>query len=227
MKIFLDTANLAEIKKAVEWGIIDGVTTNPTLVAREGAVFEERIKRICEVVKGPVSAEVTGLDYDSMVSEARALSKLSEHVVVKIPMTPDGVKAVKTLSDEGIKTNVTLVFSTSQAILAMKAGATYISPFVGRLDDISNDGMKIVQEIMKVIDNYGFKTEVIVASVRHPMHVVQAALIGAHIVTTPFKTLEALFKHPLTNIGIERFMSDWHEYRKKLTGENNDIDPEK
>jgi len=216
MKIFLDTANLEEIKTAADWGIIDGVTTNPSLVAREGVPFHDRVKEICKVIKGPVSAEVTALDYEGMVTEARELAKLSEYVVVKIPMTPDGIKAVKILSGEGIKTNVTLVFSPSQALLAMKAGATYVSPFVGRMDDISNEGMKIVEEILQIIYNYDFNTEVIVASVRHPMHIVEAALLGAHVVTTPFKSLQALFRHPLTDIGIERFMNDWKKYKEQF-----------
>ncbi len=217
MKIFLDTANMNEIRTAVDWGIVDGVTTNPTLIAREGAPFHERIKEICQLVKGPVSAEVTALDYENMILQARELAKLSDYIVIKIPMTSDGIKAVRKLSSEGIKTNVTLIFSVSQAILAMKAGATYVSPFVGRLDDISSEGMNVVEQIMQVIYNYGFETEVIVASVRHPMHVVRAALIGAHVVTTPFKSLEALFKHPLTDAGIERFTKDWEQYSEKLS----------
>ena len=217
MKIFLDTANMNEIRTAVDWGIVDGVTTNPTLIAREGAPFHERIKEICQLVKGPVSAEVTALDYENMILQARELAKLSDYIVIKIPMTSDGIKAVRKLSSEGIKTNVTLIFSVSQAILAMKAGATYVSPFVGRLDDISSEGMNVVEQIMQVIYNYGFETEVIVASVRHPMHIVRAALIGAHVVTTPFKSLEALFKHPLTDAGIERFTKDWEQYSEKLS----------
>ena len=217
MKIFLDTANMNEIRTAVDWGIVDGVTTNPTLIAREGAPFHERIKEICQLVKGPVSAEVTALDYENMIFQARELAKLSDYIVIKIPMTSDGIKAVRKLSSEGIRTNVTLIFSVSQAILAMKAGATYVSPFVGRMDDISSEGMNVVEQIMQVIYNYGFETEVIVASVRHPMHIVRAALIGAHVVTTPFKSLEALFKHPLTDAGIERFTKDWEQYSEKLS----------
>lgn len=215
MKIFLDTANINEIRTAVDWGIIDGITTNPTLIAREGAPFYKRIREICQLVKCPVSAEVTALDYENMILQARELAKLSDYVVIKIPMTFDGIKAVKRLSSEGIKTNVTLIFSVSQALLAMKAGATYISPFVGRLDDTSSEGMNVVEQIMQVVHNYGFETEVIVASVRHPMHIVRAALVGAHVVTTPFKSLEALFKHPLTDAGIERFTRDWERYREK------------
>jgi len=216
MKIFLDTANLEEIKKGVEWGIVDGVTTNPTLVAKEGADFKQRVKEICDLVKGPVSAEVIALDYEGMVKEARELASISEYVVVKIPMTPDGIKAVKTLSREGIKTNVTLVFSPAQAILAAKAGATYVSPFVGRMDDISNDGMRMLSEIVEIYNNYGFETEIIAASIRHPMHVIEAALMGVDIVTMPFEVLEKMFKHPMTDIGMERFLSDWKKYLEKV-----------
>lgn len=216
MKIFLDTANIEEIKKGVDWGIVDGVTTNPTLVSREGVEFKKRIKEICELVKGPVSAEVTSLDYDPMVKEARELSRIDEHVVVKIPMTPDGIKAVKTLSSEGIKTNVTLVFSPSQAILAAKAGATYVSPFIGRIDDISNDGMRMLEEIVEIYENYGFETEIIAASIRHPMHVVRAALMGVDIVTMPFSVLEKMFNHPMTDLGIKRFTEDWEKYLKSV-----------
>lgn len=216
MKIFLDTANLEEIKKGVEWGIVDGVTTNPTLISKEGAEFKQRVKEICDLVKGPVSAEVVSLDYEGMVKEARELSQLSEYVVIKIPMTPDGIRAVKTLSAEGIKTNVTLVFSPAQAILAAKAGATYVSPFIGRMDDLSNDGMRMLGEIVEIYDNYGFETEIIAASIRHPMHVVEAALMGVDIVTMPFAVLEKLFKHPMTDLGIERFMNDWKKYLENL-----------
>lgn len=214
MRIFLDTANIEEIKKAVAWGVIDGVTTNPTLIAREKAPFTERIKEICETVKGPVSAEVVALDYDGMVKEARGLAMLDEHVVIKIPMTPEGIRAVKTLSSEGIKTNVTLVFSALQALLAAKAGATYVSPFIGRLDDISSDGLRLVEDIVTIFANYGFQTKVLAASIRHPMHVLNLATIGVDVVTMPFGVLKKLFHHPLTDRGIERFLSDWEEYRK-------------
>ena len=216
MKIFLDTANLEEIKKGVEWGIVDGVTTNPTLISREGAEFKQRVKEICDLVRGPVSAEVVSLDHEGMVKEARELAQLSEYVVIKIPMTPDGIKAVRTLSAEGIKTNVTLVFSPAQAILAAKAGATYVSPFIGRMDDLTNDGMRMLAEIVEIYDNYGFETEIIAASIRHPMHVVEAALVGVDIVTMPFTVLEKLFKHPMTDLGIERFMNDWKKYLENL-----------
>ncbi len=199
MKIFLDTANIEQIRNGMKLGLVDGVTTNPTLVSKENAKFEERIVEICEAVKGPVSAEVIATDFDNMLSQARELASLNEHVVVKIPMTPDGIRAVKVLSEEGIKTNVTLVFSSLQGLLAAKAGATYVSPFVGRLDDVGNDGMQLVSE----------------ASVRHPMHVLQAALIGADIVTIPYDVLLRLFNHPLTDNGLKRFQSDWQEYERK------------
>ncbi|PNR96613.1 fructose-6-phosphate aldolase [Petrotoga sp. 9PWA.NaAc.5.4] len=213
MEIFLDTANIEEIRKGVDWGIVDGVTTNPTLVSKENAIFEERIKEICEVVQGPVSAEVVSTKYEGMVKEAEALAKLSEFVVVKIPLIPDGIKAIKTLSKKGIQTNATLVFSPLQALLAAKAGATYVSPFIGRMDDIGNTGMTIVGEIMEIFDNYGYNTKVIVASVRHPQHVLEAGLIGAHVVTMPFDVLEKMFKHPMTDIGLERFLQDWKKYQ--------------
>jgi len=219
VKIFLDTANLDEIRKGVEWGIVDGVTTNPTLIAREKAPFKERVKEICQLVKGPVSAEVTALDWKGMVEEAKELAKIDEHVVIKIPLTPDGIRAIKALSYEGIKTNATLVFSPMQAILAAKAGATYVSPFIGRVDDVSSDGLKMLEEIVIIFNNYAFDTEIIAASIRHPMHVVEAALMGVDIATMPFTVLEKLFKHPLTDIGIERFMKDWEEYRKIMGGE--------
>jgi len=216
MEIFLDTANINEIKKGVEWGIVDGVTTNPTLVSKEEALFEERIKDICEVVQGPVSAEVVSTDYEKMVEEAQKLAKLSEHVVVKIPLIPDGIKAIKTLTRKGIKTNATLVFIPLQALLAAKAGSTYVSPFIGRMDDIGNTGMTIVEEIMDIFINYGYETKVIVASVRHPQHVLEAALIGADVVTMPFGVLEKMFKHPMTDIGLENFLKDWQKYQEYL-----------
>jgi transaldolase len=213
MKIFLDTANIEEIKKGVDWGIVDGVTTNPTLVSKENAVFEDRIVEICETVKGPVSAEVISTDYEGMVKEAEKLAKLNPHVVVKIPMLPEGIKAVKTLSEKGIKTNVTLIFSPLQAFLAAKAGAAYVSPFIGRMDDIGNTGMDIVREIVTIFENYKFLTEVLVASVRHTEHVLEAALIGADVVTIPMAVLEKMFKHPMTDIGLERFLKDWKKYQ--------------
>jgi transaldolase len=221
MEIFLDTANIEEIRKGVAWGIVDGVTTNPTLVSKENAVFEERIKEICETVKGPVSAEVLSTDYEGMVKEAREIANLSEFVVVKIPLIPDGIKAIKTLSKEGIKTNATLVFSPLQALLAAKAGATYVSPFIGRMDDIGNTGMDIVEEIEVIFSNYGYETKIIVASVRHPQHVLEASLIGADVVTMPFEVLEKMFKHPMTDIGLERFLNDWKKYQDYLKNKNN------
>ncbi len=215
MKIFLDTANIEQIRNGMKLGLVDGVTTNPTLISKENAKFEERIVEICEAVKGPVSAEVIATDFDNMLSQARELASLNEHVVVKIPMTPDGIRAVKALSEEGIKTNVTLIFSSLQGLLAAKAGATYVSPFVGRLDDVGNDGMQLVAELNEIFGNYGFATEIIVASVRHPIHVLQAAMIGADIATIPYEVLLRLFNHPLTDNGLRRFQSDWQEYERK------------
>ncbi len=209
MKFFIDTADINEIKSAMEMGLIDGVTTNPTLVSKTGRPFLEVAKEIVETVPGPVSLEVVSLDTQGMVDEARQLAKFGDNVVIKIPMTTEGLKAVKILSAEEIKTNVTLVFSPLQALLAAKAGATYVSPFVGRLDDIGHDGMELISQVVQIYENYGFETEVIVASVRHPQHVLQAALIGAHIATIPFKVIKQLAKHPLTDIGIERFLEDW------------------
>lgn len=218
MRIFLDTANIDEIKEAASWGILDGVTTNPTLVSREGKVdFKTRVKEICEIVEGPVSAEVVSTDYEGMVSEALTLSKIAENVTVKIPMTKDGIKAVSTLSKQGVKTNVTLVFSANQAILAAKAGATFVSPFIGRLDDIGNDGLNVLADILEIYKIYGFKTEVIAASIRHPEHVRQVALLGTHVATIPFKVLKLLFEHPLTDKGQIRFLKDWEEYQKRLS----------
>ncbi len=209
MKFFIDTANIDEIKKANELGMVDGVTTNPSLVAKEGREFKGLIKEICDIVDGPVSAEVVSLDAGGMVKEARELANLADNIVVKIPMLEEGLKAVKTLAQEEINTNVTLCFSPIQALMAAKAGAAYISPFVGRLDDISHIGMELVEEIITIYDNYGFETEVIVASVRNPIHVLDAALMGADIATIPFKVIQQLTKHPLTDIGVEKFLADW------------------
>lgn len=211
MKFFIDTANVEEIKTAGEWGLLDGVTTNPSLIAREKRPFKDIVGEICSIVDGPVSLEAVSMDAEGIISEARSLSSISANVVVKAPMTLQGLKAVKALSAEGIKTNVTLVFSAVQALMAAKAGATYVSPFVGRLDDISHDGMELVQQILDIYGNYGFSTEVIVASVRHPLHVLDSARMGAHIATIPFKVLEQLSKHPLTDIGIDRFLKDWEK----------------
>ncbi len=213
MKFFIDTANLDEIREAKELGIIDGVTTNPSLVAKEGCKnredFKKLIHEICEVVQGPVSAEVVSIDVEGMVKEARELGEIHEHVVVKIPMITDGLKATRQLAEEGIKINVTLVFSPLQALLAAKAGATYVSPFVGRLDDISHTGMELVAQILEIYQNYIFETELLVASIRNPLHVLEAALMGADVATIPFKVISQLAKHPLTDIGIKKFLEDW------------------
>lgn len=208
MKIFIDTANTKEIKEAAGLGLIDGVTTNPTLISRENRAAPDLLKEICSLVSGPVSAEVISLDTEGMLSEARQLSKIAANIVVKIPLVKDGLKAVKILSQENIKTNVTLCFSSTQALLSAKAGADYISPFVGRLDDIGQRGMDLVKEIKTIYANYGFKTEIIVASVRNPLHVVEAAVLGADIATIPFAVIEQLIKHPLTDSGIKKFLED-------------------
>lgn len=208
MKFFIDTANLEEIKAANELGILDGVTTNPSLVAKENVPFKERIKEICQIVDGPVSAEVLSTEKDGILKEGRELASIASNVVVKVPLIPEGLKAVKIFSAEGIKTNVTLCFSASQALLAAKAGASYISPFVGRLDDISTDGMQLIEEIITIYDNYAFATEVLVASVRHPMHLKTAALMGADVATIPFKVFGQLVKHPLTDSGLQTFLKD-------------------
>lgn len=209
MDFYIDTANLDEIREAASLGLIDGVTTNPTLMGKEEGDFYGILKEICSIVKGPVSAEVIGTEAAKMVDEARILAGVGENVVIKIPMCPEGLKAVRLLCPEGIKTNVTLVFSPTQALLAAKAGADYVSPFVGRLDDISHRGMDVVEDILTVLDNYGFPTRVIVASIRNPLHVWEAAVMGAHIATIPYKILMQLFKHPLTDVGIKRFLEDW------------------
>ncbi|MDK2789889.1 MAG: transaldolase [Methanothermococcus sp.] len=215
MKFFLDTANVEKIKEFAELGIVDGVTTNPSLIAKEGRDFHEVIKEICSIVDGPVSAEVISLEAEGMIKEARELAKIADNVVIKVPMTKEGLKAVNVLSKEGIKTNVTLVFSANQALMAAKAGATYVSPFVGRLDDIGHDGMKLIEDVVKIFRNYDIKTEVIVASVRHPIHALESAKIGADIATIPFDVLDKMFKHPLTDIGIEKFLKDWESHINK------------
>ena len=212
MKFFIDTANLEKIKEAASLGVVDGVTTNPSLVAKEGDVdFHTRIKEICEIIEGPVSAEVISLETEGMVDEARELAGLADNVVVKIPMTVEGLKAVKVLSNEGINTNVTLVFSANQALLAAKAGATYISPFVGRLDDRAHDGMKLIENINNILGNYNLDSEIITASIRSPRHVKEAALVGADIATIPFAVIKKMSQHPLTDIGIDKFLSDWEQ----------------
>jgi transaldolase len=210
MKFFIDTANLDEIREATEMGVIDGVTTNPSLVAKEGDVdFKEHIAKICSMVKGDVSAEVTSLDTEGMLREGREYAKIAPNVVVKCPLTLDGLKATRTLTDEGTGVNVTLCFSAAQAILAAKAGAKYISPFIGRLDDISTNGMQLIADFVQIYGNYGFQTEVLAASIRHPMHIVDCALAGADVATIPFKVIQQLVKHPLTDKGLEAFLSDW------------------
>jgi transaldolase len=210
MKFFIDTANLDEIREANELGMIDGVTTNPTLVAKEGDVdFKEHIGRICEIVKGDVSAEVTALDTAGMLEQGRSFAKIAKNVVVKCPLTLDGLKATRTLTNEGIGVNVTLCFSAAQAILAAKAGAKYISPFIGRIDDVGTNGMQLIQDIVQIYGNYDFKTEVLAASIRHPMHIVDCALVGADVATIPFKVIQQLVKHPLTDKGLDAFLSDW------------------
>ncbi|MBW2063956.1 MAG: fructose-6-phosphate aldolase [Deltaproteobacteria bacterium] len=211
MKFFIDTANVEEIRKSNELGMLDGVTTNPTLISKEGREFKELIKEICSIVNGPVNAEVLSTEKDGMVKEARELAKLADNIVVKIPLVQEGLKAVKLLASEGIKTNVTLCFSPVQALMAAKAGAAYVSPFVGRLDDISHQGMDLVEQILAIYDNYGFETEVIVASIRNPLHVLDAALMGADIATIPYKVMEQLIRHPLTDIGLEKFLADWEK----------------
>jgi transaldolase len=214
MKFFIDTANIEEIKKGVEMGMVDGVTTNPSLIAKEGRVFEEIVAEICEIVDGPVSAEVVSLEADGMLSEARELAKIADNIVIKIPMIVEGLKAVKQLTAEGIKTNVTLVFSAAQALLAAKAGASFVSPFVGRLDDIGTPSMDLIGDIVTIYDNYGYQSEIIVASIRSPQHVLDSALLGADIATIPFKVINQLAKHPLTDIGIEQFLADWEKRAK-------------
>lgn len=209
MKLFIDTANVAEIREAAGWGIVDGVTTNPSLIAKEGRDFVEVVREICSVVDGPVSAEVISQDAEGMLREAEPLLKIHKNITIKIPMTTEGLKAVKALSKRGVMTNVTLIFSANQALLAAKAGATFISPFVGRLDDVSVEGMDLIADIIQIYQNYDIKTQVIVASVRNPVHVLESARIGAHIATVPFNVLKQLASHPLTDIGIKRFLDDW------------------
>ncbi len=214
MKIFLDTANLEQIKEAASWGIVDGVTTNPTLVSKENMKFEDLIKKICKVVPGPVSVESVSTKAKDIIEEARGLAKLAENVAVKIPICVEGLKATKVLSSEGIKINTTLIFSSNQALLAAKAGTAFVSPFIGRLDDISHEGMALIDEIVTIFNNYGFETEIIVASIRHPLHVVEAALAGADIATIPFAVLDKMVRHPLTDIGIEKFLKDWGKVKR-------------
>ena len=211
MKFFIDSADIAEIKEAASMGIIDGVTTNPSLVSKTGRRFRDILMEICDVVRGPVSAEVTAITFDAMMKEARELAALRPNIVVKIPLIPEGLKAVRLCTEDGIRTNVTLCFSATQALLAAKAGASYISPFVGRLDDVSADGMAVVADIIEIYENYGFDTQVLVASVRHPVHVLEAAKLGAHVATCPLSVLLQLTKHPLTDAGLTKFLADWEK----------------
>jgi transaldolase len=211
MKLFIDTGSLKDIESLVPLGIIDGITTNPSLLAKEGGDYRSLLKRICQMVKGPTSAEVVATDADGMVRQGRDFASIDEHIVVKVPFTKEGVKACKTLSSEGTRVNVTLVFSPTQALIAAKVGASYVSPFVGRLDDISTSGMGVVREIVEIYKNYQFTTEVLVASVRHPLHVVEAARLGADICTCPAAVIESMFRHPLTDIGLEKFLKDWEK----------------
>jgi transaldolase len=211
MKLFVDTGSIKEIETVAALGILDGVTTNPSLLAKESGDFRANLKRICEIVKGPVSGEVTATDFAGMMREGHDIAKIDEHMVVKVPLTRDGVKACKTLSDEGIPVNVTLIFSAAQALLAAKAGATFVSPFVGRLDDIATSGMELIRDIVDIYRNYDFKAEVLVASCRHPMHIVEAARIGADICTCPPGVIDALYNHPLTSSGLEKFLKDWEK----------------
>lgn len=215
MKFFIDSANLGEIREAASLGLLDGVTTNPSLVAKEGREFRKLLEEICSLVNGPVSAEVVATEYEGIMKEARELATIHKNIVVKVPLIKEGLKAVKSLKEEGIRTNVTLCFSPTQALMAAKAGAYFISPFVGRLDDVSHIGMDLVQQIITIYRNYGFDTQVLVASVRHPLHVVEAAMMGADICTMPFKVIEQLIKHPLTDVGLEKFLADWKKAQVK------------
>lgn len=214
MKIFIDTANIDEIKRANEWGVIDGVTTNPTLVAKENKDFKDIVREIIRIVDGPISVEAISTDAEGIVKEAIEMSEWSQNIVVKIPMIPEGLKAVKILNGRDVKTNVTLIFSVNQALLAAKAGATYASPFIGRLDDTGHDGMQIVRDVVNIFKLYNFKTKIIVASVRHPLHVIEAAKAGAHVATVPFNVIEKMFDHPLTDAGLKKFLSDWKKVPK-------------
>jgi transaldolase len=219
MKFFIDSADLNEIREAEAMGVLDGVTTNPSLCAKIGVRdFEGHVAKICEMVAGDVSAEVVSTEYNGMLTEGRKLAAIAPNVVVKVPLIKDGIKAIKTFTEEGIKTNCTLCFSSTQALIAAKAGATYISPFLGRLDDISTDGLTLIQEIVTIYSNYGYQTQVLAASIRHPMHVVECAKIGADVATMPLSVMESLLKHPLTDIGLEKFLSDWEKLQKSLKG---------
>jgi transaldolase len=216
MQFFLDTAEMKEIETGLEWGLVDGITTNPSLIAKAGRPYLQTVKEIAELVPGPVSGEVLATEYEEILEQGRRLAGLAENVVVKVPLIPAGLRAVKTFAQEGIKTNVTLCFSAAQALIAAKAGAAYISPFIGRLDDVGEDGMELIDKVVTIYRNYGFDTQVLVASVRHPIHVVQSAILGADVATIPFKVLEQLYKHPLTDVGLERFLADWKKTGKSF-----------
>lgn len=216
MEFFIDTAEIKEIETGLEWGMVDGVTTNPSLIAKSGRPYLPTVQAIAKLVPGPVSGEVLATEYQEILSQGRRLHDLAENVIVKVPLTPDGLRAVATFKKEGIKTNVTLCFSATQALLAAKAGAAYISPFVGRLDDIAEEGMELVEQIVTIYHNYGYETKVLVASVRHPVHIVQAGMLGADVATIPFKVLEQLYKHPLTDAGLDRFLADWKKTGKSF-----------
>ena len=213
MKLYLDTGNVNEIREAASYGLLDGVTTNPSLVSKEGREFKDLLLEICQIVDGPISAEVVSLDAESMIKEGRELAKIHQNIIVKVPLIPEGLKATKQMASEGIRVNVTLCFSPTQALLAAKAGAWCVSPFIGRLDDISTDGMELIEQILTIYENYDFSTQVLVASVRHPQHVVQAALLGGHICTMPYSVFQQLVKHPLTDIGLKKFLADWESQK--------------
>ncbi len=221
MKFFIDTADINEIKEANDLGVLDGVTTNPSLCFKVGVKdFEGHIAKICEIVQGDVSAEVISTTYDEILEEGRRIAAIADNVVVKVPLIKDGIKAIKTFSEEGIKTNCTLCFSATQALIAAKAGATYISPFIGRVDDISNEGMGIIADIVQIYENYGYETEILAASIRHPMHVLEAARLGADVATMPLKVIDQLLKHPLTDVGLERFLADWDKLQEAIKQDN-------
>ena len=216
MQFFLDTADIKEIQQGLEWGMVDGITSNPSLIAKEGKNYLDAVKEIAQLVPGPVSGEVLATDYPTILEQAHKLAALAKNVVIKVPLTPDGLRACRALRGEGTKVNVTLCFSASQALLAAKAGATYISPFIGRLDDVSTEGMQLIEQVVTIYRNYDFETQVLVASARHPLHIVQSAMIGADVVTMPFKVMEQLYKHPLTDVGLEKFISDWKKTGKSF-----------
>jgi transaldolase len=216
VQFFLDTAEMKEIETGLEWGLVDGITTNPSLIAKAGRPYLQTVQEIAELVPGPVSGEVLATEYEEILEQGRRLAGLAENVVVKVPLIPAGLRAVKTFAQEGIKTNVTLCFSAAQALIAAKAGAAYISPFIGRLDDVGEDGMELIDKVVTIYRNYGFDTQVLVASVRHPIHVVQSAILGADVATIPFKVLEQLYKHPLTDVGLDRFLADWKKTGKSF-----------